>query len=702
MNKQDTLRNLLVAGAVFIFIMAVGPALIPPPPPPRTPVDPIPSAQPADESFVAEPAKFGTPPPIAPTPSAPTTTAGASWNAIEAPAAQTFDMGAAHENLDKHGVEAEAYRTKLVLSNVGASVESAFLTDHAAHLRQPDRYPLLSPVKRTNGAAYRSFTVDKINIDGADLALGDKRWHCEGVTAFKIGDEEGQVARFQLDLQRGDQPALRLTRTLRLPMQPTKLGRHDLYSDLTAASLDNQPHNVILTYRGGVGIPMDPTRDDRVIDAGVQAEPGRITVTRKVPADAAKAGKPVPLFVPTPAQPSQKLSWAATGNTYFTCTLAPLAADGKSPAPYLSEVSALDADADPATTDDVTIRFVTSSAALQPGESITYPAALYLGEKDGRAFREQPDYGERNYYFQISQGFGWCTFTWLVELMIWLLNSLHFVVRDFGIAIIILVLLVRAMLHPLTKKGQVNMARMQRRMADLAPKIEEIKKKFANDKARMNQEMIKLNLNPAGQLMSCLPMLIQMPIWVALYLSLSNNILMRHEAFLFTWVKDLTAQDALVPFSTSFFVPLVGWRMDSFNLLPILVSVFMYLQQKTQPKPPPNPNMSDEQRQQQEMMQKMMPIMSIMMLFIFYSMPSGLNLYIMFSSLFGWLEQLVIRKHIKEQEAAGTFDAPPPKSDSRGDRPDKPPGKHSWFERLQKMAADAQKTQHTQRARPKR
>ena len=91
------------------------------------------------------------------------------------------------------------------------------------------------------------------------------------------------------------------------------------------------------------------------------------------------------------------------------------------------------------------------------------------------------------------------------------------------------------------------------------------------DRARLNQELMKLNMNPAGQLLTCLPMVIQMPIWIALYLSLSNNILMRHEPFHFTWISDLTSQDALYTFGSPFVVPVVGWVLPSFNLLPLLV-----------------------------------------------------------------------------------------------------------------------------------
>ena len=124
---------------------------------------------------------------------------------------------------------------------------------------------------------------------------------------------------------------------------------------------------------------------------------------------------------------------------------------------------------------------------------------------------------------------------------------------------------------------------------------------------------------------------------------------------------------------------------------PLLVSLFMYIQQKSQPRPKPNPNMTDQQRAQQEMMQKMMPLMSIMMLIFFYNAPSGLNLYIMFSSLFGWIEQRRIRAHIQEREETGTLHRKPSQANPAPKK--KRPGDMSFFEKLQKMAEDAQKKQ---------
>ncbi|MFQ5495758.1 MAG: YidC/Oxa1 family membrane protein insertase, partial [Phycisphaerae bacterium] len=430
----------------------------------------------------------------------------------------------------------------------------------------------------------------------------------------------------------------------------------------------------------------------------------RVTVAHKGQRDVVKGnGVAMKLYAPLREAPKRRLSWAATTNIYFTCTIAPLSQNGKDNPSYLADVSAIDLDGSPLTDDDRTVRFVTVARPLPPGRAITLPADVYLGEKDADAFRTVDDYVRRNYYDQIALGFGMCTFSWLVQLMIWLLNTLFIGTRDYGVAIIILVLIVRLLLHPITKKGQVNMVKMQHRMQEVAPKIEEIKKKYANDKVRMNQEMMKLNINPAGQMLSCLPMMIQMPIWVALYLSLSNNIGMRHQPAFWglTWIHDLTAPDALYTFASPLVIPLLGWELPAFNLLPLLLAVFMYTQQKMQPKPKPSPNATDQQKQQQQMMQSMMPLMSIMMLIFFYKAPGGLNLYIMCSSLFGTIEQHYIRKHIKEREAAGTLHKPAPKDRDDGDSRRKPAAAPGFLERLQKMADQAGKRQHQAQRKPK-
>jgi len=215
-------------------------------------------------------------------------------------------------------------------------------------------------------------------------------------------------------------------------------------------------------------------------------------------------------------------------------------------------------------------------------------------------------------------------------------------IGNYGVVIIILVFIIRIVIHPLTKKSQVSMSKMTK----LAPKAEEIKKKYASNKAEMNKQIMALYREQgASPIMGMLPMFVQMPIWIALYSAIYASIDLRGAPFLPFWITDLSAPDALVRFS-AVTVPLLGWKIDSLNLLPILMGVAFYLQQKLMPSQAAasaNPQMA----QQQKMMMIMMPLMFPLLL---YKAPSGLNLYIMSSVFAGVIEQYVIRKHIREKE----------------------------------------------------
>jgi YidC/Oxa1 family membrane protein insertase len=183
-------------------------------------------------------------------------------------------------------------------------------------------------------------------------------------------------------------------------------------------------------------------------------------------------------------------------------------------------------------------------------------------------------------------------------------------------------------------------------MGRLAPQAEEIKKKYANNKTELNKQLMALyKKQGASPIMGFLPMMLQMPIWIALYSAIYASIELRGAPFLPFWITDLSAPDALVRFATVT-IPIVGWKVDSFNLLPILMGVAMYFQQKLMPKQATaatNPQMA----QQQKMMMIMMPLLFPLML---YKAPSGLNLYIMASTFAGVIEQHFIRKHIREKE----------------------------------------------------
>ncbi len=252
--------------------------------------------------------------------------------------------------------------------------------------------------------------------------------------------------------------------------------------------------------------------------------------------------------------------------------------------------------------------------------------------------------------------------------MMWLLGLLSVVaLSNYGVAIILLVFLVRLVLHPITKKSQVSMVRFQK----LAPQIQKLKDKYAKDKVALNREIMALyKQHGASPLWGCLPMLLQLPIWVALYTALSVAVELRHAGFLPVWITDLSAADALWSWPERYSLPFVG---NTFNLLPILMTVAMFFQSKVMSSMSQAAATPEQARQQKLMQYIMVP----MMLLFFYSAPSGLTLYIMASTFAGLAEQKVIRKHIQEREAAAAAaetTVPLPGGAFRGQRPKKPRG----------------------------
>jgi YidC/Oxa1 family membrane protein insertase len=227
------------------------------------------------------------------------------------------------------------------------------------------------------------------------------------------------------------------------------------------------------------------------------------------------------------------------------------------------------------------------------------------------------------------------------------MNWLHGFIPNYGIVIIIFVLLVRLILHPLTRKSQISMSEYAKFNA--LPEVQEIRKKYAKDMMEMNRQISELQkkhgISHSAMVMGMLPMLVQMPIWIALYGAIYASIDLRGAAFLPFWITDLSAPDALFRFK-AFTIPLLG-RIDSFNLLPILMGIAFYLQQKLIPSQ--TAATTPQAAQQQKMMMIMMPVMFPLML---YTSPSGLNLYIMASTFGGVIEQYIIKKHIQEKEQA--------------------------------------------------
>jgi len=681
-DRKAFIQALLWATAAFAIWVVVAQRILPTRPA---------VTRPADAGAWSAPSSTTGPAATAPTSRAEMAPAGA-YRAVGTDEPASIAMGNVADAKDS------PYRMHLELSGRGAAIESAGMTDYAETVNGRERYRLLAPVSGAGGREQLSLAVENVSINGQDVRLVDVNWR-----AVRSEDASGQTATFEVDLvDENGAAAVRLRRIYRLAPQPVDTTRRDLRIDWTVENLTDQPHEVRLTERGPVGIPQAYSRaEDRYIYAAVSlpTETQTARVDPKLFSKVSGANEKREILYKRGAP--EKFWWLGAGNKYFSCILVPVAPDGTDRPEYVEQADAVDLDGDALTSGDVTTRLV-SRLDVPPRTSRSAGVDCYLGPNDKKAFARpaNADYVRRDYRRIIAVQYGSCTFGWLTDAMVLLLDGLEKVVGNYGVAIIILVLIVRLILHPITKKGQVNMVRMQERMGKLQPKIEQLKERFGNDRGRLQQETMKLykeeGVNPATSMAgSCLPMAIQMPVWIALYTSLSNNIEMRHRGFVL-WIHDLTAPDAMIPFAGTYHVPLLSkltGEISALNLLPILMAISMYLQQKLTPKPQPPAQSGraapNPQMDQAAQMQKMMPLMSIFFALICYAMPSGLNLYIMTSSLLGALEQHVIRKHLKKVKEKGLATGPPP--DPLRD-PARPP---SWlarkFHAIQKQADDAQR-----------
>jgi YidC/Oxa1 family membrane protein insertase len=379
--------------------------------------------------------------------------------------------------------------------------------------------------------------------------------------------------------------------------------------------------------------------DDRQIVAGYDKGDGNIDVTRDYLAEF-KPGAPQDKDLSV--DKNYKFLWVGTSSNYFGAIVLP----DKEGAIDKVQVHCLNPDA-PA--DDRVVILVMQSVpmSLPAGSSVDLPMTMFFAPKE-RGLLEGDYYGvfPRGYNQLLStsgSSCGFCTLPWLVDGLVDLLGFFHWFLRDWGLAIIALVVLVRAILHPISKHSQVSMLRLQK----MGPEMERLKKKYGDDKdglAKAQMEMHKeMGITP---FLGCLPMFLQMPIWIALYSALQNDIALRQSPFLWglTWIHDLARPDRLLSWDQHpFTVPFFGMKVASLNVLPIVMAVVMFLQQKLQPQPP---SLTAEQASQQ----KMMRYMSLAFSLFFYWMPSGLNLYILTSSTIAIFESKIIRQHIKDHE----------------------------------------------------
>lgn len=323
------------------------------------------------------------------------------------------------------------------------------------------------------------------------------------------------------------------------------------------------------------------------------------------------------------------VDWASTAGKYFSVVLIPQ--DGVDYTTYFAQ-----------NTDDSSVSQINSFYMTRKGvsgTSVTDVYSVYGGPRISETLNKY-DLANDNVFglanlhlnktMETSSWFGW-----LETILKYVLNFFYRFIPNYGIAIILLTLLIKLLVHPLTKKSMDSTAKM----SALGPKTKELQEKYKDDPQQLNIAMSKLykeeGINPMG---SCLPMLIQFPILLAMYGLLNNHFELRGAMFIPGWITDLSVPETI--FTVPFFIPLIG---NQIHLLPILYTASMIFSMKmTQSGQPTQPG-------QESTMKFMTYGMPLIFFFVLYNAPSGLLLYWSVMNVLSVGQQLVVNKRKKTE-----------------------------------------------------
>ena len=376
---------------------------------------------------------------------------------------------------------------------------------------------------------------------------------------------------------------------------------------------------------------------------------------------------------PTPeTEKSQlELSWVAFNNRYYGVAVHPLfdatQTTGAKPLAWVGQVDRIVLDGGDGA-QIVGLRLSSSATALAAGSTLDLSHGLFAGPLSRKEIAAEPLLKALNLKNIVVYNFGgpcgWCTFDSITGFLLFVLQSLHaYVFKDWALAIVFLVVVVRGTLHPLTRFTQIKMSRFSKQMQAIQPKQKIIQEKYGSDPAKLQQETAKLwreeGISPAGFL-GCLPAFFQTPVWIALSAMLFFAVELRHEHAFYGIIQslvskgstfwyflgDLAEPDRFIYFGkTVFNVPLLG-PIDSFNILPLVLGVMYYLQQTYF-----NPQPTATQTPEQEMQMKVMKYMTIIMFpALMYNAPAGLSLYFLVNTTLAILESKWIRSYMEKHD----------------------------------------------------
>ena len=459
---------------------------------------------------------------------------------------------------------------KAVLSNLGGVVKSITLTKH---LDSADKPIVLASASDPRDSIFAIRGLDPELDKGIPFSFVEK----PDRVIFKAGTQSGLIVEKEI-IFRPEQYTIELKQTI----------------------MNNTSQARALSYKitGGCGITHLSPQDELYVEV-VRNISGKISNvnSKSIKAETVWNGGQV--------------YWVSLKNRYFSLILKP-------------PVSFVNVFSKPLSSKELETGVEITGLNIDPNSSVTQDFVLYAGPNDFDKIRSLKLGLEDSLHLGFTGGIG----RWLFVA----LNFFNSVLKNWGLAIILLTVLINVILFPLTFKSLKSMKQMQA----LQPRIEALRASHKDNPQKVNKEIMELyrkyKINPLG---GCLPMLLQMPVFFALYQVLMRSIELRGAPFL--WIKDLSQPDRLIAN-----IPIFP---NELNILPLLMAVAMFLQQKfSTPPKSASSGASDQMAQQQRMMMFMMPVLFGV---LFYKLPSGLVLYWLVNTVLTIVEQgLFLKPHL--------------------------------------------------------
>lgn len=460
------------------------------------------------------------------------------------------------------------------VSTLGGDIIKAALLNYETELGSNETYTLLN--RDTLSYVAQSGII---GAQGPDANVKGRPVYQVSNDSFSLADGESNVV---VDLLYVDSNNITFTKRFTLYRGEYKIDVEyiidnnsanaasvQLYSQLKQTSSTTESGGMVMTYRG-TAYSTDQTRYEKYDFDDIEENDLKVTTSN---------------------------GWVAMLQHYFVTAWVP--ASPESNTIYTRYIN----------NSDAVIGVKSPAIIVQPNTSESQKATLYVGPKNQDELEKIAD------GLDLTVDYGILFF--ISQPLFWLLVKIQSFVHNWGVAIILITVVVKGIMYPLTKAQYTSMAKMRK----LQPKMTALKERFGDDKQKMTQGMMELykkeKVNPAG---GCLPILLQMPIFLALYWVFVESVELRHAPFAL-WINDLSA-------------------MDPYFVLPLLMGISMFIMQKMQPMTIQDP-----------MQQKIMQYMPVMFTVFMAWFPSGLVLYWFISNVISIIQMKIIFAGIEKAEA---------------------------------------------------